>query len=174
MKIYIDIFTSFLKTGLLTFGGGPAGIALVQNEAVTKYSWFTIEEWTNVVAMSNSLPGPIATKLAAVVGYQAGGVIGAVLALIATVAPSAIAVIGLLSIYNKFKDADWMKGMMRGVAPVVVVMVLYSAYTMGLKLKFDMWSLGILLVSGVIMYFKVFDSFFLILAGLAIGALFIR
>ena len=174
MKIYIDIFISFLKTGLLTFGGGPAGIALVQNEAVTRHSWFTIEEWPNVVAMANALPGPIATKLAAVVGYQAGGVIGATLALIATVLPTAIAVIGLLSVYNKFKDADWMKGMMRGVGPVVVMMVLYSAYTMGLKLKFDMWSLAIILISGVVMYFKLFDSVFLILAGLVIGAMFIR
>jgi len=174
MKIYWDIFIAFLKTGLLTFGGGPAGIALVQNEAVTRYGWFSIEEWPNVVAMANALPGPIATKLAAVVGYQAGGVIGAVLALIATVAPTAIAVVGLLSIYNRFKDADWMKGMMRGVGPVVVMMVLYSAYTMGIKLKIDVWTIGIALVSGVVMYFKLFDSVFLIFASLIIGALFIR
>ena len=119
----IQIFIAFVKPGLFTFGGGPSTIPLIQEEVVENYGWLTIQEFTDALALGNSLPGPIATKMAALVGYKAGGWLGALIGIIAIVTPTALAIIFLIKIYLNYKDAKWLKGMMRGVRPVVVVLV---------------------------------------------------
>lgn len=129
-KIYWDIFKAFLGPGTLTFGGGPSAIPLMQKEVVEHYHWLNIKEFTDFVALGNSLPGPIATKMSALIGYKVGGVLGALVGLITTIAPTAIAIILLFNIYNKFKDYQWMKGMMVAVRPVVVIMIAQAAYKM--------------------------------------------
>lgn len=157
----------------MTFGGGPASIALIQNEVI-KYNWFSVEEFTNVLAISNSLPGPIATKLAAIVGYKTAGVIGAVLAILATVVPTAIAVIVLLNVYNRYKNEAWLKGMLRAVKPVIVVMIAHSAFTlfMGNKDK-DIVFLVISVVAAAGLYFNL-NPVYLILGSFAAGFLIYR
>jgi len=122
-NIYLDIFKAFLGPGSLTFGGGPSAIPLMQQQVVDKYQWLTAEEFTDALALGNSLPGPIATKMSALIGYKMGGWLGALVGLISTVAPTALAIIFLINIYNSFKDAKWMGGMMKAVRPVVVIMI---------------------------------------------------
>lgn len=68
-----DLFISFLRTGLLGYGGGPSTIPLVHKEVVHQYKWMDDEEFGNVLALGNSLPGPIMTKMAGYIGYRIGG-----------------------------------------------------------------------------------------------------
>ena len=84
--IYWQLFLAFFIPGILGYGGGPASIPLVEHEVVEKYEWMTTQEFSEVVALGNSLPGPIATKMAGYIGYTEGGILGAVIALFATVA----------------------------------------------------------------------------------------
>lgn len=129
-NLYLDIFMAFLGPGSLTFGGGPASIPLIQKEVVETYKWMSVQEFTDSLALGNTLPGPIAPKMASLIGYKMGGVLGSLIGIIATVAPTAIAIILLFGIYNKFKDALWLKGMMAGVRPVVMIMLAQAAWTM--------------------------------------------
>src|SRR5690625_6899920 len=103
--IYWQIFMANFVANILGYGGGPATIPLLEYEVVNRYGWFTVSEFSEMVALGNGLPGPIATKLAAFIGYEQGGILGAVIGLIASIAPSMILMIALLSILLRFKNS---------------------------------------------------------------------
>lgn len=128
-----DLFMAFLRPGIFGFGGGPSSIPLIQREVVDQYGWMNIEEFTDALAFGNMLPGPIATKMSALIGYRVMGWGGAAIALIATVLPTALAIILLLKIYLRYRDAAWMDGMMTAVRPVVVILVAQVVFLMGRK-----------------------------------------
>ena len=71
-----QLFWAFFRVGIFGFGGGPAMIPLVRAEVVTRHHWLTDEEFADVLAIGNTLPGPIATKMPGYIGYRVGGVTG--------------------------------------------------------------------------------------------------
>lgn len=95
--IIMFLFTAFFIANVLGYGGGPASIPLMFEEVVNRYGWLSNDQFSNMLALANALPGPIATKIAAYVGYSAGGWPGFLIALIATVVPSAFALIVLFA-----------------------------------------------------------------------------
>ena len=119
-----EIFIAFFRSGILGFGGGPSTIPLVQKEVVETYKLMTDDEFSDVLAIGSMLPGPIITKMAGYIGYRAGGVIGMLNALIATVLPSSILMVLLLTVLQRYKNLDVIQGMTNGVVPVVAVMML--------------------------------------------------
>lgn len=121
--IYIQIFLAFFIPGVLGYGGGPASIPLVENEVVDHYEWLTVSEFSEVLALGNALPGPIATKMAGYIGYQQGGVPGAIVGVFATVAPSLILMIMLLGLLMKYKDSPRVKKMTNLVRPTIAVLL---------------------------------------------------
>jgi chromate transporter len=173
-KLYLDIFISFLKPGVMTFGGGPSTIPLLQSEMVDARGWLTIQEFTDSLAISNALPGPIATKMSAVIGYKVGGWMGAVVGTLATVLPTAIAVIVLFSIYQKYKEATWMMGMMKAVRPVVVILVAQTVWVMAKSSFPDL--LTYVIAGGTVLALFVFkvNPALLILGSLIFGGFFIK
>jgi len=124
MSQWWELFLGFFLANVFGYGGGPASIPLMYQEVVPNNGWLTSAEFTNVLALGNSLPGPIATKIAAYVGYDVAGWIGVLIAIIATVAPSAIALILLLNLLQKYKQSPAVKGMTLLVQPVIAVMML--------------------------------------------------
>lgn len=118
-----QIFIAFLRSGILGFGGGPATIPLVHKEVVTTYQWMTDEEFADIISIGNTLPGPIATKMAGYIGYRVGGWLGLINALIATVLPTVFILILLLGSLKQFSDSEFVSGMTNGVIPIVAVMM---------------------------------------------------
>ncbi|RSD24996.1 chromate transporter [Mesobacillus subterraneus] len=126
--IYFQIFLAFFIPGILGYGGGPASIPLIENEVVDRYEWMSVKEFSEVLAMGNALPGPIATKMAGYIGYVEGGVLGAAVGIFATVAPSLILMIGLLGLLMKFKDSSRVKRLTIVVRPVIAVLLGIMTY----------------------------------------------
>lgn len=120
----VQLFFAFFRVGILGYGGGPSSIPLVHKEVVDKYKWMDTDEFGDVLALGNALPGPIATKMAGYIGYRVGGIIGMITALIGTVIPTIILMILLLTALNNFKDEPWVHGMATAVVPVVAVMLI--------------------------------------------------
>ncbi|KML41349.1 chromate transporter [Cytobacillus firmus] len=118
-----DIFMAFFRVGILGYGGGPSSIPLVHKEVVDKYKWMDTDEFGDVLALGNALPGPIATKMAGYIGYRVGGILGMITALAATMVPTIVLMIILLTALNTFKDQPWVAGMTKAVVPVVAVML---------------------------------------------------
>ena len=88
MNILLDLFLTFAKIGLFTFGGGYAMISLIENSCVEKKGWITHDEMMNVTVIAESTPGPIAINCATFVGFKQKGLIGAIAATIGMVLPS--------------------------------------------------------------------------------------
>ena len=119
-----NLFWGFFVANILGYGGGPASIPLVQKEVVDHYGWMTNEQFADMLAIANALPGPIATKIAAFAGYQGAGWLGLLVATIATVAPSAVAIIILLKVLNHFKQSSVVIGITLLVQPVIAMMMI--------------------------------------------------
>ncbi|WP_010647810.1 chromate transporter [Oceanobacillus massiliensis] len=121
--IYLQIFLAFFIPGVLGYGGGPASIPLVENEVVKRYGWMTVQEFGEVLALGNSLPGPIATKMAGYIGYEMGGILGSITGIFATVAPSLILMILLGGILIKYKKSPKVKRLTLFVQPVIAILL---------------------------------------------------
>ncbi|QSF46132.1 chromate transporter [Paenibacillus tianjinensis] len=120
---WLELIFGFFMANLLGYGGGPSSIPLMYEEIVPHYGWLTDEQFSNMLALGNALPGPIATKIAAYVGYDVYGWVGVILALLATVLPSAAALIILLQVMQKYKQSPVVKGMTLLVQPVIAIMM---------------------------------------------------
>ncbi|RYM05508.1 chromate transporter [Sporolactobacillus sp. THM7-7] len=122
-RVCWDIFVAFFRAGILSFGGGPSGIPLIEAEVVKRYKWVTLDDFGDMVAIANGLPGPINTKLAGYIGWRLKGLIGLLTALIATVVPTVIMMAVLLGFLAAFQNERWVSGMTHAVLPVVGVMM---------------------------------------------------
>ncbi|MFV2050164.1 chromate transporter [Metabacillus litoralis] len=127
--LYWEIFLAFFIPGILGYGGGPASIPLVENEVVDRYGWMNVNEFSEVLALGNALPGPIATKMAGYIGYQQGGVLGSLVGIFATVAPSLILMIVLLGFLYKYKDSPKVKRMTTFIRPTIAVLLGMMAFS---------------------------------------------
>ncbi|MFB4167804.1 chromate transporter [Virgibacillus sp. JSM 102003] len=118
-----NLFIAFFRVGMLGYGGGPGSIPLIHKEVVDKYEWMSDEDFGDLLALANTLPGPIATKLAGYIGHRVSGLVGMISAVLATIIPTIILMIILLSSLSSIKDVDWVQGMTAAVIPVVAMML---------------------------------------------------
>ncbi|WP_181742488.1 chromate transporter [Terrilactibacillus laevilacticus] len=140
---YKDLVIAMVRTGILGYGGGPSVMPLFRHEAVNRYHWLEDEEFGEVLALANALPGPIATKIAGYLGYRTKGSLGAAVAIIAHILPTCLAMIALASLINVLKSSPFIEGMIAAVLPVIAVMLGQMAYKFGSKaVKGLGWVLG--------------------------------
>ncbi|OXS59138.1 transporter [Cohnella sp. CIP 111063] len=132
-KKYVQLAWAMSKTGVLGYGGGPSVIPLIRHEAVSAYRWMDDDEFGETLAIANALPGPIATKMAAYLGYREKGVLGAIVAILAHILPSCVAMIALLSFVNFLSHSPVVQGMIAAVMPVIAVMLGVMAYEFAKK-----------------------------------------
>lgn len=121
--IYIKIFWSFFQIGLFSFGGGYAAMPLIQNQVVDVNSWLTMQEFADVITISQMTPGPIAINAATFVGIRTAGVFGAIVATIGCVLPSCIIVLILSFLYYKYRGFSTVEGILSGLKPAVIAMI---------------------------------------------------
>lgn len=130
---YFDLSAAMFRTGILGYGGGPSTVPLFRHEAVNRYRWLSDEEFGEVLAIANTLPGPIATKLAAYLGYREKGAAGALVSVLAHILPTCVAMVGLYAFIEFFSNSAVISGMIAAVVPVVAVMLGQMAYEFGEK-----------------------------------------
>jgi chromate transporter len=124
-----DIFVLFTRVALFSWGGGPASLALMQRECVGA-GWTTSAEFADAVALGNALPGPVAPQVSAYVGYKLAGVAGAIAAAGGTVLPTTILMLVMVVAFFGAKDLPAIKAMLTAVRPVVIGLLLWTAFDM--------------------------------------------
>jgi chromate transporter len=129
MALLWNIFFLFTRVALFSWGGGAASLALMQRETVTA-GWVTPDEFADGVALGNALPGPIAPQVAAYVGFKLDGVPGAISAAIGTVIPTTVLMLVMIFFFFKIKDSPAVRAMLTAVRPIVVGLLLWTAYDM--------------------------------------------
>ncbi|WP_081106476.1 chromate transporter [Bacillus pumilus] len=133
MQSYIELIIAMVRTGILGFGGGPSVIPLIRHEAVVKYQWVNDDEFGETLAIANALPGPIATKMSAYLGYRLKGVSGAIIATAAHILPTCLAMVALVTLVSVLSSSQIIQNMIGAVTPVIAVLLGIMAYEFGQK-----------------------------------------
>lgn len=123
--VYLQLFITFFKIGLFSFGGGYAMLPLIQTEVVDVNSWLSVSEFTDIVAISQITPGPIAVNSATYIGYTVtNSVFGSLLATLGVTLPSVIIMLIICNFFFRFKNNKYVENAFVGLRPVVVGLVL--------------------------------------------------
>ncbi|GMG80328.1 chromate transporter [Bacillus safensis] len=133
MQSYIELIIAMVRTGILGFGGGPSVIPLIRHEAVVKYQWINDDEFGETLAIANALPGPIATKMSAYLGYRLKGVSGAIVATAAHILPTCLTMVALVTLVSVLSSSQIIQNMIGAVTPVIAVLLGIMAYEFGQK-----------------------------------------
>ncbi|MBR2672164.1 MAG: chromate transporter [Oscillospiraceae bacterium] len=135
MNILLDLFLTFAKVGLFTFGGGYAMIALIENTCVEKKRWITHDEMMNITVVAESTPGPIAINCATYVGYKQKGFVGALIATIGMTLPSFFIIFAISKFLNHFLEITWIAHAFQGIKIAVGILILDAALKMLQKMQ---------------------------------------
>ena len=127
--IYLELFLTFLQIGAVSFGGGYAMISLIREKALM-HGWLTEEELLNMIAVSESTPGPIAVNMATFVGSSQGGILGSLLATLGVVLPSFIIILIIAALIRNFLKYKGVRAVLDGIRPCVIGLILATAITM--------------------------------------------
>lgn len=130
--IYWELFWVFTKVAFLSWGGGPASLALMQRECVAA-GWITQAEFAEAVAVGNSLPGPIAPQVSGYVGYKLAGFWGATAAATGTVVPTTLLMLAVIGYFVQIRESKDLQAMLMAVRPVVVGFLLWTTYDLALS-----------------------------------------
>lgn len=141
---FLYLFFEFFKVGLFAVGGGLATIPFLMDIA-NRYDWFTQSELTDMIAISESTPGPIGVNMATYAGYRAGyvlggvplGILGGIVATFALVLPCVIIILIVAKILEKFKESKIVKNTFYALRPAVIGLLLVSLLSVALPIFFD-------------------------------------
>ncbi len=131
MPVLLELFLMFFKLGLFTFGGGYAMIPLISDEVVSR-GWASETDIMNLIAVSESTPGPIAINMATFIGASQGGLLGAVIATLGVVLPAFFIILLVASVMKNLLQYGGVKAFLAGVRPVVVGLIVATGITLAL------------------------------------------
>ena len=135
MTVLLQLFWSFFQIGLFSIGGGYAAMPLIQHQVVDLHGWLTMQEFVDIITISQMTPGPIAINSATYVGYTVGaqagnawcGILGAALATFAVCLPSLTLMLLITRFFLRLKQNPIVEGAMKGMRPVVIGMIASAA-----------------------------------------------
>ncbi|WP_373182176.1 chromate transporter [Halomonas campaniensis] len=173
---YWELFLAFFIPNIIGYGGGPAIIPLIEAEVVGRYGWMSAQQFAETLALGNALPSPIATKMAGQIGYEVAGVGGALVAVLATVVPSLLLMLGALGLLYRYRDSPRVKRMSQWVRPVIAMMMAWLTWSFldeGLQGAGMLHTLLIGAAAAIaLLHFRTHPAF-VVLAALIYGGLFL-
>ena len=131
----MELFFTFVKIGLFTFGGGYAMISMIENNCVEKKAWITHDEMMDVTVIAESTPGPIAINCATFTGYKKAGFLGALVATLGIVVPSFIVIFLISMFLDNFLEITIVANAFKGIKVGVGLLILDAAITMINKMQ---------------------------------------
>ncbi len=163
-----QLMWTFFKIGLFSFGGGYAMLTMIQQEVVLKHHWLTHQQLTDMIAVSQMTPGPIAINVATFIGYRQAGIWGSVFTTIGVVLPSLIIMLLITITYLKLKGKAWFNGIFKELRPLVIGLIASAAWLTA-KTAFVDW-FGIIVFAAcffLLLRFKIHPLLLMFFAGIA-------
>ncbi len=142
-KSILTLFITFLKIGFFSIGGGYAIIPLIQDKVVNSYNWLTLQEYTDIISISQMTPGPLVVNTASFVGIRILGILGAIVATVGSILTGFIVSILLYNFFKKHKDIDSVSNVLKGLRSSAVGLIASAASTIILIAFFGSPSLNI-------------------------------
>ncbi len=125
--ILFDLFKVFFLLGLFSFGGGYASMELIRSRVVTDYHWLTDWEYTDIISIAEMTPGPLGINIASFVGTRTAGVAGTLIATLSYILPALVIVLILSWFYDRYRSLEGVQGVLSGLRPAVVAMIIAAA-----------------------------------------------
>ena len=169
MNRYFELFCSFLKIGVFTFGGGYAMIPIIQAEVITRKGWIKEQEFLDLLTLAQSAPGPISLNTAVFVGYKMYGYRGALSSLLGVVLPSFTILLMVAIFFSHIRENPIVDAAFRGMQPIVVAIMLAPilGFTKGMH-----WSMiAVAAAITLAIWHFGFSPIYLLIAGAAVGLL---
>ena len=135
MGILAELFLTFAKIGLFTFGGGYAMISIIENSCVEKKKWITHDEMMDITVIAESTPGPIAINCATYVGFKRGGIPGSIAATVGMVVPSFVIIYLIAAVLDNFLEITLIANAFKGIKIGVGLLILRVAVNMLKKMQ---------------------------------------
>ena len=135
VTLLYNLFITFFKIGLFTFGGGYAMIGMIEDACVTKKNWISHDEMMEITVIAESTPGPIAINCATYVGYKQAKMLGAIAATLGIVLPSFLIIYFISIGFNQFLEYAWVNNAFQGIKVGVAILILDAGYKMYQKSK---------------------------------------
>ena len=168
MNIFLKLFLTFAKVGVMTFGGGYAMLPILQREIVEKNHWATEEELMDYFAIGQCTPGVIAVNTATFIGQKLRGIWGGICATLGVVFPSVVIISLLAGVIEAFSHLAWVQHAFGGIRICVCVLILNAVVKLCKKAVVDKITLALFVLVAVGAYFlDVSPVVFVLLAGLA-------
>lgn len=174
MNIYLDLFWTFFKIGLFTFGGGLAMLPMLEKEIVTSKHWATYDELVDYYAIGQCTPGIIAVNTATFVGYSQKKVRGAVVATAGIIAPSIVIILLIASLMTSFADQPIVQHALAGIRIAVCILIAQAVIKMSRKGVHDWFGVVVFLAVLAATYFDVIPVVAAVLIAALVGIVWCR
>jgi len=168
-KQYWELFLVFFKIGAFTFGGGYAMIPLIRNEVVKKKLWLDDEQFMDMLAIAQSMPGPIALNTALFVGNKRLGFKGSLFSGAGIILPSFIVILFIAMVFTRFRDNQVIERIFKGIRPAVVALIAAPLLGLGRSAGVNLKNIWIPVVVALSVWLLKISPVYVILAAILLG-----
>ncbi len=169
MKFYLQLFWSFFKIGAFTFGGGYAMIPLIQKEVVDRKKWLAEGEFMDMLAIAQSVPGPISLNTAVFVGNKLKKKRGSLVTSLGIILPSFIVILLIALVFTEFKDNPGVERVFKGIRPAVVALIAAPLWNMGKAAGVTWRTLWIPAVAAILIWLLGVSPVYIVMLAIAGG-----
>lgn len=167
MNFYLKSFCIFSRIGLFTIGGGYAMIPLIEAEIIDKQKWVSREDFIDLMALAQTVPGIFAVNIAIFIGYKLRKFCGAFFMALGTILPSFIIILAIALFFQQFKDYPAVENIFKGIRPAVVALIAAPTFKMAKSAKISRYNVWIPAVSALLIWQLDFSPIYvIILSGL--------
>lgn len=171
LTMYRNLFFTFVKIGMFTIGGGYAMIPLIEREIV-KRGWISKQDFMDLFAVTQSLPGIFAVNISIFVGYKLKKLPGSILCALGTILPSFFIILIIALFFNRFQDNIWVMKIFNGIRPAVVALILVPCISAARSLKLSLLQLILPLLGALLIWKAGVSPAYIVLAGIAGGLIY--
>ncbi|MDL2251516.1 chromate transporter [Odoribacter sp. OttesenSCG-928-J03] len=167
----MQLFWTFFKIGLFTFGGGYAMIPLIQKEVVSRRKWMDESEFLDMLAIAQSVPGPISLNTAVFVGNKVGGRKGTLLTSLGIILPSFIVILLVALVFTQFKENPVVERVFKGIRPAVVALIAAPLWKMGKQAKITLKTIWLPVVAILLIWLGGLSPIYVVIGVIIAGIL---
>ncbi|MCF0173395.1 MAG: chromate transporter [Bacteroidales bacterium] len=140
---YLELFLTFAKVGAFTIGGGLAMVSVIHDDLVTKKKWLDDEEFMDILAIAQTLPGLLAVNFSIFLGFRLKGTKGAILSTLGSILPPFVIILLIAMVFTSYKDIPAIEAIFKGIRPAVVALIAVPTIKLAVKGKLN-WLSGTL------------------------------
>ena len=165
---YLTLFKTFMKIGIVTFGGGYAMIPIIENEVLDKNKWMTKEEFLDAIAVTQTCPGALAINMSSLLGYKLEKTPGAIICTLGASLPSFLIILAIAMFFHQFEDNKVVAAIFAGIRPAVVALIAIPTFSLAKSANISLANCWIPVFSAMLIWLLGVNPIWIVIAA-AVG-----